>query len=63
MDEGEYTVRDVTPAERTDGKEVVLLDEGMSGFIADAGEYAVGDTVYVEEYEDYRGNTSYRAKK
>jgi len=60
MDEGEYTVRKVEPSDVDEEKDIVFLDSGMSGFLADKGKFEEGDVVEVEEYEDYRGETSYR---
>jgi alpha-glucosidase (family GH31 glycosyl hydrolase) len=61
MEEGIYTVREIKESHFDSEKELILLDCGMSGFQADAGEYEVGDKVEVEQYEDYKGNTGYRA--
>lgn len=60
MEEGIYTVREVKDADK-DGKELVLLEGGMRGFTADTGKFEEGDEVEVEQYEDYRGETSFRA--
>lgn len=60
MEEGEYSVRKVRPSDTDSDKEMVFLEGGMRGFKADKGKYSEGDTVEVEEYEDYKGNTSYR---
>lgn len=60
MDEGTYTVRKVKPSETDSDKEMVFLEGGMRGFKADIGKFLEGDVVEVEQYEDYKGNTSYR---
>ena len=60
MKEGTYEVIEVRPAERRETQAFVRLSGGMRGFYADLGEYEVGDSVVVEEYEDYRGETAYR---
>lgn len=60
MEEGVYTVREVRQSDVDEEKEVVFLDVGMSGFLADVGKFEEGDDVRVEQYEDYRGDTSYR---
>lgn len=60
MDEGVYEVIAVKPSERREDKELVRVEGGMRGFLADTGEYEVGDSVVIEEYEDYRGETAYR---
>lgn len=60
MEEGVYTVREVKPSDVDEEKDAVFLDVGMSGFLAEQGKFEEGDEVRVEQYEDYRGDTSYR---
>lgn len=60
MEEGIYTVREVRPSDENEEKDVVFLDVGMSGFLADTGKFDEGDDVRVEKYETYRGNEAYR---
>lgn len=55
-----YEIREVRPSDENEEKEVVFLNVGMSGFLADAGKFQEGDLVRVEAYETYRGNEAYR---